>query len=219
MKVKKNDKPRTDRNSGLYFALGLSLVLVLTYVALEWKTYYNTPPLCSVVALDTFDDEFQDIPPLIKLPDPPKPKHLPPKIEILPDIAEKPESVIDILEMNYTTEVTPISMITFAEPLIEEEVDFITVEEKPVFPGCENATDRLACFQVMMLKHIQKNFNYPQAAIQLGVRGKVYIKFSIQKDGGIGDIQMRGPHKLLEEEALKIIKKLPEMTPGKQRGT
>jgi protein TonB len=42
--------------------------------------------------------------------------------------------------------------------------------------------------------------------------------FTIQKDGSIGNIRMRGPDKNLEKEAMRIIKKLPRMTPGKQRG-
>ena len=42
--------------------------------------------------------------------------------------------------------------------------------------------------------------------------------FVIQKDGSIGNVRMRGPDKNLEEEAARIISKLPKMTPGKQRG-
>jgi protein TonB len=42
--------------------------------------------------------------------------------------------------------------------------------------------------------------------------------FVIQKDGSIGNVRMRGPDKNLEEEAARIIGKLPKMTPGKQRG-
>ena len=40
----------------------------------------------------------------------------------------------------------------------------------------------------------------------------------IGKDGVISEIRMRGPDKNLEKEAERIISKLPQMTPGKQRG-
>jgi protein TonB len=43
--------------------------------------------------------------------------------------------------------------------------------------------------------------------------------FVIQKDGSIGNIQMRGPDKSLEAESKRIIDKLPRMKPGRQRGT
>ena len=53
----------------------------------------------------------------------------------------------------------------------------------------------------------------------MGVQGKVYMHFVIQKDGSIGNIQIaRSPDKNLGIEATRIISKLPKMTPGKQRG-
>jgi protein TonB len=70
----------------------------------------------------------------------------------------------------------------------------------------------------MMQKHIGKNFRYPEIAQEMGVQGRVNVMFVIQKDGSIGNVRMRGPDKNLEEEAARIISKLPKMTPGKQRG-
>jgi len=52
----------------------------------------------------------------------------------------------------------------------------------------------------------------------MGVQGRVYVNFVIQKDGSIGNIRMRSPDKNLGKEARRIIDKLPKMTPGKQRG-
>ena len=42
MKAKKNEKLQFEKGSSLYFLIGLVLVLLLSYVALEWKTYDNT---------------------------------------------------------------------------------------------------------------------------------------------------------------------------------
>lgn len=39
MKPKKNPKKDLNRNQGVYFVLGLLLALILTFAALEWKTY------------------------------------------------------------------------------------------------------------------------------------------------------------------------------------
>ena len=52
----------------------------------------------------------------------------------------------------------------------------------------------------------------------MGIQGRVYVSFIINKDGTIGSVRMRGPDKNLEKEAARIINKLPKMTPGKQRG-
>ena len=74
------------------------------------------------------------------------------------------------------------------------------------------------CFQTMMNKHINKVFRYPETAIEMDLQGRVNVVFEIQKDGSIGNVRMRGPHKILENEAARIIDKLPKMIPGKQRG-
>ena len=69
-----------------------------------------------------------------------------------------------------------------------------------------------------MNKHIRKNFRYPDIAQEMGIQGRVYVNFIISKDGSITNIRMRGPDKNLENEAARIIGRLPQMTPGRQRG-
>lgn len=97
-------------------------------------------------------------------------------------------------------------------------VPFANVDEVPVFPGCEDADDKRACFNEQIVKHIKKHFNYPKKAQELGVQGRVSVIFVIGKDGIITDIGKRGPHELLENEAVRIIERLPKMKPGKHEG-
>ncbi len=100
----------------------------------------------------------------------------------------------------------------------EGVVPFAWVEEVPVFPGCENETDKRACFNEKMQRHISKNFRYPQEAQEKGIQGRVNTMFTISKDGSIPKITLRGPDKLLEDEVERIISRLPRMIPGKYRG-
>lgn len=102
--------------------------------------------------------------------------------------------------------------------VVSVDVPFSIVEEVPVFPGCEDALETRDCFNDKIDMHIKKNFRYPEEAMKEGVEGRVSVRFVIQEDGSIGDIQMRGPDVRLEEEALRIIKLLPNIIPGKQRG-
>ncbi|GMN11533.1 M56 family metallopeptidase [Croceitalea sp. MTPC9] len=99
-----------------------------------------------------------------------------------------------------------------------DSVPFTLVDEVPIFPGCENAADKKACFQESMKNHIKKHFNYPDEAQELGVQGRVSLLFMISKDGSIKKIRKRGPHELLENEAVRIIERLPKMQPGKHEG-
>ena len=167
------------------------------------------------------EDDLGEIPPvtLHQLPPPPPQKIIDPTvIEIIENDDTEIETIITTDEVNQDTPIVAINTLYFDEPEEEDEIIFIKVEDKPVFPGCENASDKYICFQEMMQKHIRKNFRYPETAIDIGAQGRVSVMFTIQKDGSIGDIKMRGPHKILEKEASRIIGTLPKMTPGKQRG-
>ena len=62
------------------------------------------------------------------------------------------------------------------------------------------------------------NFKYPEEAQKQGIQGRVNIMFTIDQNRGITNIHKRGPDKMLEAEAERIIKLLPEMQPGKQKG-
>lgn len=99
-----------------------------------------------------------------------------------------------------------------------DKVPFAVVDEVPVFPGCENEEDKKACFQKAIKKHIRKHFNYPAEAQTKGFQGKVFVMFVIDSEGNIRDIKKRGPNKMLEKEAERIINRLPKMTPGKHKG-
>jgi len=100
----------------------------------------------------------------------------------------------------------------------DTEVPFAVVDEVPIFPGCEDAADKRSCFNDKIQLHISKNFNYPLAAQEAGIQGRVSVMFLITSDGTIDNIKMRGPDKLLEDEVERIIKKLPKMSPGKHKG-
>ncbi|MDT0539104.1 M56 family metallopeptidase [Croceitalea sp. P059] len=126
-------------------------------------------------------------------------------------VIEKLDKELEALKLgmreSLNSAVTNISGILFSE-----------VDEVPIFPGCENATDKRACFQESMQNHIRKHFNYPKEAQELDIQGRVSIVFKITENGDVDDIRMRGPDKVLEAEALRIIQRLPKMKPGKQNG-
>lgn len=217
MTPKKNPKADLARNSGLFFALGLAVVLFLSWKGLEWKKYEKTE---LVDRINPVDDLLEDPDiPVIDLntpPPPPPPAVIPPDFEPEDNQTEKEESEIlsteDLLD-------DPIDVDDIPETddvIPDETISINLVEDVPVFPGCENAEDKLKCFEESMIRHVRKNFRYPEQAREMGIQGKVYATFIIDKDGNITGVRMRGPDKSLEEEATRIIGKLPKMTPGKQ---
>lgn len=86
---------------------------------------------------------------------------------------------------------------------------FYVVEDMPEFPGGE---DSLRVF-------ISKNVKYPDEAIKEKVQGKVYITFTVTKEGKVADARIaRGVCPSLDKEALRVINTSPVWKPGKQRG-
>ncbi|MFH6604592.1 energy transducer TonB [Maribacter algicola] len=218
MKPKKNPKKDLNRNRSVYFLTGLALVMLLTFIALEWKTYETNYP--QYISMDVDDDLTEEVPVFqLKTPPPPPPPVAPTIIDVVPDDPEIDETPIAVTEPFPDTPIA-IDSVVVEEPEEDIAIPFSVIESVPVFPGCENETDKRACFQTMMLKHIRNTFRYPEIAQEMNIQGKVYMNFVIQKNGSIGEIRiLRSPDKNLGEEATRIIGKLPKMTPGKQSGT
>lgn len=223
MELKKNPKADVGRNSALFFVIGLFVVMLLTYISFEWKTYDKANDYDISMNVEDMLDEEVPMTEQIKTPPPPPPPAAPEIIEVVEDEEEVEETVIESTETSQEEEIVEVEDVAVDE--IDEDIDvpFAVIEDVPIFPGCEGEKGKGAkamrdCFQTMIQKHVVKNFRYPEISQEMGVQGKVYVNFVIQKDGSIGSVRMRGPDKNLEGEAARIIGKLPKMTPGKQRG-
>jgi len=218
MEVKKSPKADLRNNSSLYFVAGLAIVMALVYIAFEWKTYDEVADYDISLNVEDMLDEEVPMTEQIKTPPPPPPPAAPEVIEVVEDEEEVEETIIESTETSQEEEIIEVDDVQVEEDDLDVDVPFAVIEDVPIFPGCEGASDKRACFNEMMQKHIIKNFRYPEIAQEMGVQGRVNVMFTIQKDGSIGNIRYRGPDKNLEAEALRIIEKLPRMTPGKQRG-
>jgi len=219
MQSKKNEKVDLTKNSSLYFVIGLATILFISWQAIEWKTYEKD--LYGYEALNVDDEDDEEIPITEQLktppPPPPPPPPAPEVIEVVEDEEEVEETVIESTETN---EDEIVEIVEVEEEYDDVDVPFAVIEDVPIFPGCEKVSksERRNCFQEKMNKHIRKNFRYPEIAQEMGIQGRVYVNFIIAKDVQITNIRMRGPDKNLEKEAQRIIAKLPNMIPGKQRG-
>ena len=99
-------------------------------------------------------------------------------------------------------------------------VRFVELEAPPIYPGCENTpiTEQRECFNTKLGEHVVRHFRYPKEALNNNIQGRVLVQFVIDQEGRVEKITTRGPHPLLEEEAFRIISRLPKMKPGMQKG-
>ena len=223
MEAKKNPNLEVGRNSSIYFAIGLNVMLFFSWQALEYRTYDKDDTAIDLVEME---GEFEEEIPVVNVntpPPPPPPAVVQETIQIVEDVEEIEETVIESTEIGQDDAIEEI--VEVADVEVEEidedvQVAFAVIEDVPVYPGCEGLSKKGTkdCFQKKVQEHVAKNFNYPQTALDLGIQGRVSVIFIIDKTGHIKGIRSRGPDKILQNEAERIIGKLPKMKPGKQRG-
>ena len=225
MKPKKNPEFEVGRNSSLYFSIGLFLMLLTTYGMLNLRTYDKSEIALDVLEVEEVYDEDIPITEINTPPPPPPPKAAVEEIVIVEDIEEVEETVLESTETSQSEEIPEYEVNVDDVNVTEEEeyieVPFAVVEQVPVWPGCENfrSNEELKeCFQGKIKKHLLDNFKYPEVALELGIYGRVYVLFNIDHKGVVSNIRTRGPDKILEKEAYRIISLLPKMKPGNQRG-
>ena len=224
MEPKKSTQADVSRNSSLYFAVGLALMLALTYMTINYKSYEKQNIDIGQLDLDELDEE--EIPitqqELVPPPPPPPPPVVPEEIEIVEDEKEIEETVIESTETDQEEEIVEVEEIEVEEVEEDIEVPFSVIENVPIFPGCEKKKGNNAkkqCMSDKISKFVNKKFNTDLAG-DLGLTGRqrINVIFKIDKTGTIVGIQARAPHPGLEKEAKRVIGLLPKMQPGKQRG-
>jgi protein TonB len=223
MEIKKSPKSNLENFSKIFMQIGLVLALFVTYVAMEQKTYDKVyGDLGSAVMNADMEEEI----PITERVEPVKPKTPPPpapeKIEIVEDEKEIEETVIESTETDESEaiEVEEIEEVEEVEEMVED-VSFMVIEDVPVFPGCKgNKAQLKKCFSKMVQKHFNRKFD-AELPNELGLssgRKRVFIGFKIDRNGNVVDIKAKAPHPKIKKEVISVMKKLPKMKPGRQRG-
>jgi len=119
--------------------------------------------------------------------------------------------------------------VTLKTPTIEEknkgirtEVPFAIIETVPVYPGCEKALGLHAqkkCMSNKISEFVSRKFN-TDLAQKHGLEGRqrINVIFKIDKTGTVVGIRAKSNEEILEQEAIRVIKLLPKMKPGMQKG-
>jgi len=105
---------------------------------------------------------------------------------------------------------------------------FSIVDEQPSFPGCGDIldkTERQKCSDKNMVQFLGQNAGYPEAALDAGFEGTVFIRFVVETDGSISNIEVikdMTPGGGLSDAALEAVRVMNNMeekwNPGMQSG-
>ena len=217
---------RRDYTTRVVYALIISIIGIALLVAI--------PKLVSVLTKEDagIKEKMTDVlvmlepPPIDKTAPPPPPvippppvretiKFTPPKVVKDEEVDEPPPTVDQVKETQVSTKTVEgdkdLIDLPPENPVVgdEEGKIFLFVEEMPSFPGGESK----------MVEFIQKNTKYPPVARENGIQGRVYVNFVVDKDGKVKDAKVvRGIGGGCDEEALRVIRSMPEWKPGRQNG-
>jgi periplasmic protein TonB len=204
MEKKKNPKADLENKRTTFFSLGLVITLSLLLFAFRSGkeiTATYVPTSGTTVSVDN-----DVIPPTWEKKE--QPKTVVPTFLIL--------DKINIVDNNTSTEKIDILVPTWGGETIEipemakepEDTSVVLIPGvMPEFPGGLS----------MLNYYLSKNIRYPQKAIEIGLAGRVYVAFVVDKDGSISNARVtRGIDPLLDEEALRVVKSMPKWSPGLQ---
>lgn len=213
----------------IFILIAFSLPFLLKAVANQEDKETMTE-VTSFADLDTPEEEPEQQE--LKKPDLPPPPPLKSTIKFTPPVIKKDEEVREEDEMKTQEDLnlnkTAISIADIKgtddihgkdiadirevvkEPVEEKKQEiYHTVEQMPQFPGGETE----------LLKYIRDNLQYPQAALENNIQGRVIVQFVVGKDGKVTNVQiLKGVDRLCDQEAVRVIESMPQWIPGKHNG-
>lgn len=205
---RKTAKTNLENKKIIFLEIGLVLALAAVLLAFEWKSFEKIEIDEMAIIMDDSEEEMIEVTQHEKPPPPPAPIQQTTIIEIVDDDVEIEDEIEIDVEADQDMEVEEFVMVEEEEEEDEAQI-FTVVESMPEFPGGE----------LKMKQYLVKNLKYPQMAKESGIQGKVYVTFVVEKNGQVTDVKiLRGIGGGCDEEAVRVIKNMPNWNAGKQRG-
>lgn len=207
MENKKNPSKDLRYWSGTLTNLGLMLSIGFVLVAFEWKAYEEKPMLFITDSNSHWEEEFT---PPITITSPPPPPIVPPKLQMIDDEIEIDQVEFPPIDIDLPLGEPIVEVSLVGPPIVEnapEIVDFAEVQAS--FKGGMEA----------WYSYLKENLTYPKQEQRMGMEGTVIVRFVINIDGSIQDVEVvRSASPGLDEAAKKVIENSPNWNPGKNGG-
>ena len=211
MEIKKSPKADLQNRRMLFLLTGLVIALGITGLAFSINSKPEAgeykPPKRETTEMEQIDNTRQDQPET-----PPEQQKAQAQVvtDVLNIVSNDQKIETNIVFADDADDFGDFEMVIEEkeEEIVEDEI-FITVEDMPTFRG-----GGLPEFRTW----VQQNVKYPQIALENGIQGNVVIKFVVEKDGKLSNIQvLQSPDKTLADAAVQVLQKSPKWKPGKQR--
>ncbi|MDR3062200.1 MAG: TonB family protein [Dysgonamonadaceae bacterium] len=233
MEEKKTPGADLENEKSVFLLMGFVVVLSLLFVAFEWRyeqeeDYPDPATLSNLFVEEAFDMEFglpletqsaKETEDVVLKSDKPEDILANESMEVeiegfdvkegplvqkeIPD-AIRNSSIVEHRKPDTAAEVKSLSDEMEQQIIPPEEVDTM-----PEFPGGRGA----------LIRYIYQNLKYPSVALKQRIQGKVVCSFIIMEDGSVTDVKLeQGIYIFLDEEALRVLRVMPEWKPGMKGG-
>lgn len=211
MEVKKTRRANLEKGKSRWLFMGLIVALSFLFVSFEWTERNVTYAISDLVNDPEFVEELVPVTYNQEKPLPPPPPPAAVNLEELKIVDDKStEREGDIAASDPSDEPIVIpTPIEVPEETVEEEIEFVVVEEMPMF-GSGTAD---------LMKYLSSNIKYPTISAEQGVQGKVVVQFVVGTNGEVlNPVVVKSVDPYLDKEAIRVISTMPKWKPGKQRG-
>ena len=219
------------RNPTLHFQIGLilSLLVVIFFMEVKMPETAVKPDRQDYDWEEAvWDEQFQIEKKVVELPEPIQedPQLPEPQLPDAVTTVDNDYKIIETLikgdaEVKVDKPMVDPSKIAYEEPVETPAIVPIAfIEEAPIFPGCEDTItndERRKCMSVKVARLISKKFD-TDLGERLGLSGvhNIDVLFTVDATGEVVNIQAKAPHDQLQDEAIRVLSLLPDLTPGKQ---
>jgi protein TonB len=204
---KKSVKGNLERRRKTFFLIGFIVALGLIYAGFELYATANEPKDSGILPPLDVPDIFNVIP-----TDPPPPENPPPPqlVPILKIINTDPTKFIDISNFWIHDNLENIEIGDFHPIPLPIEINDLP----PPVPHPEVNPEPIGGLETMYA-FLRTNLVYPEFAIKNNIQGQVYVRFVVERDGSISDVNViAGVYPDLDKEAVRVVKIMPKWKPG-----
>lgn len=113
-----------------------------------------------------------------------------------------------ILTLLFTTLLCTIMQAQTTHTTPDDSI-YTVVEQAPQYPGGVEA----------LMNYLRENVHYPALALKSNIQGTVFVNFVVEPNGSISNVMiLRGIGGGCDEEAMRVVKNMPDWTPGYNDG-
>lgn len=217
METKKANHANLEKKRPFFIQMGFVITLALVLMAFEWAVENSASRVLTgyladnteVDMINTFREEPE------KEFERPKPK-ITQIFELIDNDVDDPKDDLDFSSESDERDKIKIE-VKLDDETGESDILFEVVEDMPIFRPTINKTKEEG--DIDLHRFVMQKAKYPEIARENGISGRVFVKFIVDEKGKVTHAEIeRGIDPLLDNEALRVVRELPNFSPGLQRG-